>query len=218
MTAPELISLCASIASLVLSILAICLSIVFFRMSNEASKETKSASKDVSSAVERLEKLFDKLYSDTFSIMKDTVSDMRKHIWYDPTGASESGEVSDSIKSEISSQISRVLEDENVRGGDNREEITKELERVFENAIKNQETNRHKVGERRVLSAIEAIGPVKLSQLAAFLEVSEKDLAVPMLFELRRKKMITWDNDENTLNSDDVIASIPNKSDADPER
>ena len=75
------ISLIAAIASLILAIVAIWLSIVFYRMSSEISENTKEAAKGIGASVERLEKLFDKLYSDTFSMMRDTVSDMRKHMW-----------------------------------------------------------------------------------------------------------------------------------------
>ena len=77
----EVISLTASIASLVLAIVAIWLSLVFFKLSGATSEKANEASRSVMSSVEKLEKIFDKLYSDTFSIMKDTVSDMRKHYW-----------------------------------------------------------------------------------------------------------------------------------------
>lgn len=79
----QVISLVASIASLVLAVGAIWLSIAFFKMSSEASKSTTEAAKGIGASVERVEKLFDKLYTDTFSMMRDTVSDMRKHIWPD---------------------------------------------------------------------------------------------------------------------------------------
>lgn len=69
----DIISFIASIASLILAVGAIWLSVVFFRMSDAASKATTEAAKDIAASVERLEKLFDKLYSDTFSMMRDTV-------------------------------------------------------------------------------------------------------------------------------------------------
>jgi exonuclease VII large subunit len=81
MTTFDVISFIASIASLILAIGAIWLSVVFYKMSMAASSATTEAAKGIASSVERLEKLFDKLYSDTFSMMRDTVSDMRKHIW-----------------------------------------------------------------------------------------------------------------------------------------
>lgn len=81
MTTIETISIIASLASLILAIVAIWLSFKFFEKSSEAAEKTIEASKGISSSVERLENLFDKLYTDTFTMMKDTVSDMRKHIW-----------------------------------------------------------------------------------------------------------------------------------------
>ena len=81
MTNVEILSVAASIASLALAILAIWLSITFFKMSSDLSVKTTEAAKGIIASVERLEKLFDKLYADTFSMMRDTVSDMRKHIW-----------------------------------------------------------------------------------------------------------------------------------------
>jgi hypothetical protein len=81
----------ASIVSIVLAGVAIALSITFFRMSTQLSEEAKNAAQRIGNSVDRLEKLFDKLYSDTFSLMKDTYQDMRKHAW--PEGAKVSGEL-----------------------------------------------------------------------------------------------------------------------------
>jgi uncharacterized membrane-anchored protein YhcB (DUF1043 family) len=77
----EVTSIIASVVSVILGIFAIWLSITFYKMSDRISNEIKIASKDISSTVSRLEKLFESLYSDTFSIMKETYSDMRKHVW-----------------------------------------------------------------------------------------------------------------------------------------
>ena len=77
----DIICLIASIASLALAIIAIWLSFKFFYLSTIASDKTARAAEDISSSVSRLEKLFDKMYSDTFSIVKDTYSDMRSHVW-----------------------------------------------------------------------------------------------------------------------------------------
>nr|WP_321352917.1 hypothetical protein [uncultured Methanoregula sp.] len=118
-----IIGLIASIASLVLAIIAIWLSIVFFKMSSELATNTTEASKNISSSVERLEKLFDKLYSDTFSMMKDTVSDMRKHIWPDDHAREtdltveidkNADEKISKFKEEINHELSSLLEKQNV--------------------------------------------------------------------------------------------------------
>jgi len=77
----EIASLVASVVSVVIGGFAIWLSVTFYRMATNISEDTREASKAISSSVDRLESLFDRLYSDTFSMMKDTVSDMRKHIW-----------------------------------------------------------------------------------------------------------------------------------------
>jgi len=83
------VSIVASIVSVVIGGFAIWLSVTFYRMSNKISEDTKEASRGISAIVIRLETLFDRLYSDTFSMMKDTVSDMRKHIWPDKVQTTE---------------------------------------------------------------------------------------------------------------------------------
>jgi len=77
----EVISFISSIASLILALLSIWLSIKFYKMSTEASNKTNEAAKDIDASVKRLETLFEKIYSDTFGMMKDTYSDMRKHMF-----------------------------------------------------------------------------------------------------------------------------------------
>ena len=79
----EIVSLVAFIVSMIIGGFAIWLSITFYKMSTAALKETAEAAKEISSGVRRLDDLFNKLYSDTFGIMKDTMTDMRKHIWPD---------------------------------------------------------------------------------------------------------------------------------------
>ena len=79
----ETASLIASIVSVIISVFAIWLSLTFYRLSSSVSEDTKEAAKSIISGVNRLEVLFDRLYTDTFSMVKDTVSDMRKHIWND---------------------------------------------------------------------------------------------------------------------------------------
>jgi hypothetical protein len=114
----EAISLIASIASLVLAVIAIFLSIIFFQMSSELARTASEASKGISASVERLEKLFDKLYADTFSMMRDTVSDMRRHIWPEETKSidrfsEESERRADEkvkeLKETVDSELSAVL-------------------------------------------------------------------------------------------------------------
>ena len=149
LTGIELVAFIASIASLILAVGAIWLSIVFFRMSNEASKATTEAAKGIDASVQRLEKLFDKLYSDTFSMMKETVSDMRKHIWNvdDESVSSEdernkileeadrkADEKVSEIKSALDKQLNEILNRQKIADG-KVSGIGKELENLLENAI-----------------------------------------------------------------------------------
>lgn len=139
----DLISFVASIASLILAIGAIWLSVVFYRMSNEASKATTEAAKGIAASVERLEKLFDKLYSDTFSMMRDTVSDMRKHIW--PTDAPEqesaieeaekkADEKISELKKTVEQQVAQLLQRQRL-ADDKMSSLSSEMRNILERAI-----------------------------------------------------------------------------------
>jgi len=119
MTTLELISLIASLSSLILAVIAIWLSITFYRMSSQIGEDIKDAAKGISANVERLEKLFDRLYSDTFSMVKDTVSDMRKHIWPEDLKTKETvtqetekraDESIDKLRGEIKTELSKILD------------------------------------------------------------------------------------------------------------
>jgi hypothetical protein len=139
----------ATVGSLVLSVVAIWLSIVFYRMSSQLSETTKEAAKGIGSSVERLEKLFDKLYSDTFSMMRDTVSDMRKHIWPAPNVTADpvveetekkADEKVDDLKRTMEAELSNILgrlQHTNVKV----EGLRTEMQSLIERAI---------VGSRRV--------------------------------------------------------------------
>jgi hypothetical protein len=113
----ETISLVASIVSVIIGGFAIWLSVTFYRLSNKISEDTREAAKGISASVDRLESLFDRLYSDTFSMMKDTVSDMRKHIWPEKDTQTEAlvtiekraDQKVDELRSQIASELSGVM-------------------------------------------------------------------------------------------------------------
>lgn len=144
MSTLELVSLIASIASLVLAVGAIWLSVVFYKMSVAASNATTEAAKGIGASVERLEKLFDKLYSDTFSMMRDTVSDMRRHMW--PADATEgdktieeaekkADEKIESLKNTFDIQLSEILERQ--KGSESQvASIRDEMRKLLDRAIK----------------------------------------------------------------------------------
>jgi hypothetical protein len=139
----ELISIIASIASLILAIVAITLSIVFFKMSSDLTGKSTEAAKGINASVEKLEGLFDKLYNDTFSMMRDTYSDIRKHMW--PEESTSDDKITNEIekradvkiktlKDEMGSEISRMLNNQRVTE-DKLLIKTKELEELVDKAI-----------------------------------------------------------------------------------
>ena len=209
-SAIEIFSLISSIASLILAIVAIWLSIVFFKMSDAASKATTEAAKGIGASVDRLEKLFDKLYSDTFSMMRDTVSDMRKHIWNNPS--EEKTEISQTIKNEISKQVSKVLEEEGLNNSPKKQEMSEKLEGVLENSFKQAKQRKQTIKSERLLATIKDHQPVTMHKLAKILGMEEEDVAIPNMFSLREEGKVTWDGPANSLSSDSVITLKPESS------
>lgn len=106
----SLISLVSSLVSLIIGAFAIWLSIKFYKWSTEAAEKTNEAAKNISSNVQKLDTLFDRLYSDTFGMMKDTVADMRKHIW---TKNYTDEDLSDKIEEKANDKINEVKKEIN---------------------------------------------------------------------------------------------------------
>ncbi|MCP4610310.1 MAG: hypothetical protein GY845_16490 [Planctomycetes bacterium] len=138
----ETAALVASIVSIIIGGFAIWLSVTFYRMSNKISEDTKEASKGISSSVNRLESLFDTLYSDTFSMMKETVTDMRKHMWPEKgQSAEEQKQIEEKANAKIAElqnayfhEIKNVLA--RVGKTDSKiDEVEKNLEKLVERAI-----------------------------------------------------------------------------------
>jgi archaellum component FlaC len=102
----EAFGIASAVVSIVLGAFAIWLSIVFYRMSVDSSNRIQESSKDLSSSVNRLEKLFEHLYSDTFSMVRDTYSDIRKHMW--PEASGQEPEIIAQIETRADSKVSNI--------------------------------------------------------------------------------------------------------------
>lgn len=210
----------ATIASLVLAIGAIWLSFVFYKMSNDASKETTKAAKDIQSSVERLEKIFDKLYSDTFSMMKDTVTDMRHHIWKRPEHVKDFKEEDDKvgeIKSSITQEIIEIIDEKFKDFGENSNKI-KELESSINGIL--QSSLEEKVSEpstslivlrRRMMRIIKDYKSISVELLLKLMKdmygVYDEKITF-QLFSLREKNLITWDGGEDQVSIKNVITYL----------
>jgi predicted transcriptional regulator len=98
----------AAIVSIILAILAIGLSVWFFKESVRYSQEGARAADSISASVKKLETLFDRLYTDTFSMMRDTYADMRKHVW----PSTEEDEVQDETDQKAAQTVVEALRDQ----------------------------------------------------------------------------------------------------------
>jgi len=158
MTVFEIASFAAAIASLVLATVAIVLSIVFYKMASQLSESTKEAAKDIGASVEKLEKLFDRLYADTFSMMRETVSDMRKHAWGETTSETpnileeaekKAEEKIEALRNRMEKQVSSVFEGQKITD-DRVDEIKSELRQLVDKAIDDSRNVEHEAREETI--------------------------------------------------------------------
>ena len=136
-------SVISSIASLILAIIAIWLSFVFYKLSNQSADSTNKASSEIHESVGKLEQLFNKLYSDTFSMMRETVSNMQQHMW--PDQASQASATDTEVQERTEKRIAELKEQmnkelasfmakqKNVAGG--MDNLTKDLIPILDRAI-----------------------------------------------------------------------------------
>ncbi|AKE16972.1 hypothetical protein ACWKTB_07750 [Bacillus cereus] len=105
----EIFSIFSSVISLVLGIVAIVLSILFYKMSEKSSKDVENSARDIDSNVKKLEMMFEKMYADTFGMVKETVSDMRRYV-YKNNGNEDGDTFSDEIELRTKEVINQTLE------------------------------------------------------------------------------------------------------------
>ncbi len=191
MSGIELVSIIASIASLILAVGAIWLSIVFFKMSNEASKATTEAAKGIDSSIQRLENLFDKLYSDTFSMMKDTVTDMRKHIW----SGDESNQDNDPTKNDILEEADRKAEEKIA-------EIKNVMDKQLEEMLAQQKSADGKVSVIRGEMEKLIDNAIQTSRLVET-EAREETVRNHILLEIKKLRRL-----KRSFEADDIVKSL----------
>jgi len=204
----EIASLIAPIISVCIGLLAIWLSVFFYRMSSQLSESAKEAAKGIGASVDRLEKLFDKLYSDTFSMMKDTVSDMRKHIWPEGTKsddaiAEEAEKKADEkvsiLKKNIGAEITKVLERQS-RTDIKVEQITQEFKKIVDRVItesrKVEMEAREETVREHIIKQLKHDRPITASELINI--IARRFPSGSILNELdkmKREGIIFWKED-----------------------
>jgi hypothetical protein len=105
----EILSLVASVVAIALAAFAIWQASTFYRWSNQASKDARHSADAVGESVRKLEELFHRLYSDTFGMMRDTVSDMRKHMW--PSADDQDGPVVEEVEKRANENVAKVRDE-----------------------------------------------------------------------------------------------------------
>ena len=191
LTILDTILLIAAIASLVLAIVAIGIAIVFYRFSNDASKSISTASEQIRANVDRLEKLFDKLYSDTFSIMKDTVTDMRHHIWKVPDEKTEKkDEIDDKIKSQIESEVKAIAKKQH--GTEVKiDKLTQDIEQVIKKAMKQSQKIKGDSLKQSILLVLPLLHDPTAGGLERIFNASNEDIALA-IFNLGDEGKLNW--------------------------
>jgi uncharacterized protein YpuA (DUF1002 family) len=110
-----IVGISSGIISVILALFAIWLSLALYRMSTKASDSIEQASNSIGASIDRLNSLFDRLYSDLFSITRDTVTDMREHLWPSSVEVSRKDDQADEIASakvdELKNQVTEQIQE-----------------------------------------------------------------------------------------------------------
>ncbi|WP_273804852.1 hypothetical protein [Providencia rettgeri] len=216
----ELLSFVLSIVSLLVSAGAVWLSFKFYQMSDHASKEAQRSSDQIQVNTEKLEGLFSKLYSDTFSMMKDTVTDMRQHIYHNSDKEDSLEEKLTAMKETINNEVKETLDENMKELKDNNlkiNEIEKNLASIVNKQvdviIEDTVTSKHKKAViKTLLEIIRISGRITVSHIKNIAETTYKlymtdSELLEFLKEFKTQKIIKWIGDEEDLNLKTMIVS-----------
>jgi hypothetical protein len=215
----DTINLFAASVTLVLGVTAIVLSIVFYRMSNVQAERAAESASQIRSSVDRLEKLFGSLYSDTFSMMRETVTDMRQHVWRSPV---EENSLKDNdavqkevskLKGELLASIGEVSHSLGVTDA-NVQELRRRLGPEVDEALKSARTINvsHETTVdilRFCITRLRATGSFPqishILQKFGSLTTERRRATADALFDMRRMGLVMWPGAEDSLRAMDRI-------------
>lgn len=226
-TAPsvfDVINLFSAATAIVLAVVALSLSVYFFNQSKRDAERSVAAANEISSSVSRLEKLFDSLYSDTFSMMRETVTDMRKHVWTavpalpsgdepsepqtEPSEVDEQAAIMDQI-AEVSKRIG--IADAKIG------ELSNQLEPVLHRTLAGAAVDRakrepsHRASIRQVVMARTRRGiPTTLSRLALAVHL-EPDELIDDVFALGSQGVLDWNGAPNHIDLETEIRYVTSR-------
>src|SRR5258706_15109784 len=86
-------------------------------MSIRSSEKIEEANRAISASVDRLEKVFQMQYSDTFSMVRDTYTDFRKHLMPETTAVARAEQLAESaadqkveqLRTEIGAELTKIV-------------------------------------------------------------------------------------------------------------
>jgi regulator of replication initiation timing len=191
----EVIGIVSGVVSIVLAGFAIWQASVFFRWSNSAQREAEHAAKGVEASVKKLEDVFNRLYSDTFGMMRDTVSDMREHMW-------SGGDSHKTSKSEP------ALEEIDKRTSENIEELRREVHEEIAQVINRVGATSDQIG---VLEG--QLGAVVDQALEASRE-AQVEAVRETLSDALQSEIAKWRRQgKRTLEADEIVSALMNRFD-----
>lgn len=230
MTSFDWLTIFGTATSIVLGVLAIALSLVFFRMSADQNQESRRNAQQISESVSRLEKLFDSLYNDTFSMMRETVTDMRGQIFrrpesFDPdslkTRELGQGSVHQDQLASLKEEMLRTVEAVSARIGvtdANVARIQTEIRPALEDAVKQSQRQEREVRSREaqleVLATIDSrrrrgrtTDIQSLNGTLGSRGFSGEEI-VTAVFDLRGSGEITWDGPSGQISATEEIVRV----------
>lgn len=181
-----------------LAVVAIWLSIVFYRLSSaEAQKSAQNAS-TIAGSVEKLEGLFDRFYSDTFTIFRETVGDMRQHFWQKPdaTGGAEAPGAEDKAQKEILEEIRSASTELGIAADQTRKLLERVSPAVRESVeeVATEPSLRSRIFAHLMRRHFEGEPLVTVDEIASNVLLPREQMrdVVNTLFRMRENGEVTW--------------------------
>jgi len=216
MHATDAISIISSLVSVFLGGFAIALSLVLYRWSSQAAERSQEAARNIESSVKRLEQLFDKLYADTFSMVKDTYTDIRQHMWPEVRPSDQVDEVAERkadekvavVKESIDTELTRLLEKQTHTDAQLQlltGEVRSLLNRAITETRRIEEEARDESVREVILRQLEALDtPMMLGELTTLMNDKFGIGASEVIDELERLKqegIVSWPSKRNKSTS-----------------
>lgn len=128
---------------MLLAFFAIWLSWQFYKASTASAEQMSQAARAIQSGVAQLDRLFSSLYADTFSMMRDTVTDIRKRALEPPAPIAR--DIQDAVAGQVEEHLKVLLADLDKQAaaiaelvmvpGTKPTEVRQQVERVVDRAI-----------------------------------------------------------------------------------